>query len=67
MLFFNQINFNYLITVIKLQKLFKIKQNLINTHYFYRNSNFTDTGLTNFGKSLSTLPTLNSLSLDFYL
>ena len=27
--------------------------------------NFTDSGLTNFGKSLENVPTLNSLSLDF--
>ena len=32
---------------------------------FYRNRNFTDSGLTNFGKSLENLPTLNSISLNF--
>ena len=32
---------------------------------FYRNENFTDDGLTNFGKSLETLSILNSLSLNF--
>ena len=40
-------------------------QNLINTKYFYSNQNFTDSGLTNLGKSLKTLPTLNSISLNF--
>ena len=45
--------------------LFKSYQNLINTHYCYSNQNFTNTTLTNFGKSLETLPALNSLSLDF--
>ena len=27
--------------------------------------NFTDSGLTNFGKSLENIPTLNSISLNF--
>ena len=33
---------------------------------FYRNENFTDSGLTNFGKSLENVPTLNFISLNFY-
>ena len=33
--------------------------------YFYSNNNFTDNGLTNFGKSLETLLALNSISLNF--
>ena len=32
---------------------------------FYSNRNFTDSGLTNFGKSLENLPALNSISLNF--
>ena len=28
--------------------------------------NFTDSGLTNFGKSLENLPALKSISLNFY-
>ena len=35
--------------------------------YFYRNENFTDNGLTNFGKSLENCPALNSISLNFEL
>ena len=46
-------------------KLFKSYQNLINPQSFYRNQRFTDSGLTNFGKSLETLPTLNYVNLDF--
>ena len=34
---------------------------------FYRNENFKDSGLTNFGKSVENLPALNSISLDFSL
>ena len=33
--------------------------------YFYRNKNFTDSALTNFGKSLENLTALNSISLNF--
>ena len=33
---------------------------------FYSNRNFTDSGLTNFGKSLEDLTALNSISLNFY-
>ena len=33
---------------------------------FDRNKNFSDSGLTNFGKSLENLPALNSISLNFY-
>ena len=29
-------------------------------------NNFTDSGLTNFGKSLENLPALNSISLNFH-
>ena len=32
---------------------------------FYRNENFTDSGLTNFGKVLENLPALHSIYLDF--
>ena len=32
---------------------------------FYSNKNFTDSGLTNFGKSLKNLLALNSISLYF--
>ena len=32
---------------------------------FYSNKNFTDSSLTNFGKSLENLPALNSISLNF--
>ena len=32
---------------------------------FYRNRNFTDSGITNLGKSLENLPALNSISLNF--
>ena len=31
---------------------------------FYSNENFTDSGLTNFGKSLENLLALNFISLD---
>ena len=47
-------------------KLFKSYQNLINPQSFYSNENFTNDGLTNFGKSLKTLAVLTSLSLNFY-
>ena len=33
--------------------------------YFYSNENFTNSGLTNFGKSLQNLPALNSISFYF--
>ena len=33
--------------------------------YFYSNENFTDSGLTNFGKSFENLSALNSISLNF--
>ena len=33
---------------------------------FYSNRNFTDSGLTNLGKSLENLPALNSISLNLY-
>ena len=49
---------------VMLMKLFT--SNFINTYSFYSNKNFTDNGLTNFGKSFETLPALNSISLDFY-
>ena len=40
----------------------------INIFYiFIAIENFTDSGLTNFGKSLENLPALNSISLDFEL
>ena len=32
---------------------------------FYRNQNFTNSGLINFGKSLANTPTLNSIFLNF--
>ena len=32
---------------------------------FYSNKNFTDNGLTNFGKSIENVPTINSISLNF--
>ena len=32
---------------------------------FYRNKNFTDSALANFGKSLENLPALHSIYLDF--
>ena len=35
--------------------------------YFYRNENFTDNGLTNFGKSLENVLTLSSITFDFGL
>ena len=35
--------------------------------FFYRNVNLNDSSLTNFGKSLENIPTLNSISLDFSL
>ena len=34
---------------------------------FFRNTNFTDNGLINFGESLKNLPALNSLSFKAYL
>ena len=34
---------------------------------YYSNQNFTDSGLTNIGKSLENLPALNSISLNFDL
>ena len=33
--------------------------------FFIGIKNFTDSGLTNFGKSLENLPALNSISLSF--
>ena len=45
----------------------KIIKILINTQYFYRNENFTDNGLINFGQSIITLLTLNSISLNFFM
>ena len=45
--------------------MLKINQSLINTQHFYSNKTFTDSGLTNFGKCLETLPTVNSISLNF--
>ena len=32
---------------------------------FYSNESFTDSGLTNFGKSFQNLPALNSITLNF--
>ena len=32
---------------------------------FYRNEKFTNSSLTNFGKSLENLPALNSISFNF--
>ena len=32
---------------------------------FYSNKNFTDRGLTNFGKTLKNLQALNYISIDF--
>ena len=40
----------------------------INMFYvFYSNRNFTDSGLTNFGKPLENLAALNSITLNFDL
>ena len=33
--------------------------------WFYSNENLTDSGLTNFGKSIENLLALNSISLNF--
>ena len=35
-------------------------------NYIYSNENFTDGGLSNFGKSLENLLALNSIYLSFY-
>ena len=34
--------------------------------YFYSCENFTDTGLTNFGKSLENISALNTISYNFF-
>ena len=34
---------------------------------FYSNENFTDSGLTSFGKSLENLPALNSIFFKLFL
>ena len=50
MTFFNSKSFELFIDHCnKLNTIIKI---LINTQYFYRNKNFTDDGLINFGESL---------------
>ena len=45
----------------------KIIFTLISFNYiFYSNKKFTDSGLTNFGKSFENCPALNSISLNFF-
>ena len=47
--------------------MLKIIDKLISSSYFlfYSNKHFTDSALTNFGKSLENLLTLNSIFINF--
>ena len=66
MTFFNSKSFEFFYYHCnKFNKIIKINLLLINTQYFYRNKNFTDNGLTNFGKSLKSLEELKLISLTF--
>ena len=44
----------------------KLFENQIEVHNIYRNINFTDYGLSNFGTSLRNCTALNLLALNFH-